>query len=158
MSDKPKIHVPLSIKIVLSLFLVAVIGVQSFRFYWPKAEIALGGHALQVQVADNNYRHFKGLSGRKTLDPYDGMLFIFPYAGQYTFVMRGMKFPLDIIWLDKGVIVDIAPNLPPEDGVPEDQLKRYIPRLPASMVLEVKAGWAAEKGVKIGDTLDVRTK
>lgn len=158
MIDKTKIHIPLSIKIVLSLFLVAMIGVQAFRFYWPTADIAIGGQKLHVQVADNNYRQFKGLSGRKTLEPYDGMLFIFPQTAQYTFVMRGMKFPLDIIWLDRGVVVDIAPNLAPEDGVPEDQLKRYIPRMSASMVLEVRAGWAAEKGIKIGDTLTVTKK
>ena len=158
MSEKPKIHVPTSVKVVLIFFLLAVIGVQGLRFYWPSTDIVVGGHNLHVQVADNNYRHFKGLSGRETLKPYDGMLFIFPYSGQYGFVMRGMKFPLDIIWLEKGVVVDIAPNLLPEDGVPEDQLKRYVPRLPATMVLEVRGGWAAEKGIKIGDTLEVESK
>lgn len=155
MIDKPTIQVPLSIKIVLSLFAISVIGLQAFRFYWPTADIAVGGHLLRVQVADNNYRHFKGLSGRSSLEPYDGMLFIFSSESQYAFVMRGMKFPLDILWFSKGEVVDIAPNVPPEDGVPEAQLRQYLPRKPATMVLEVPAGWAAKNEIKIGDRLSV---
>ncbi len=155
MNDEPKIQIPNSVKFVLVLFLVAFVGVQAFRFYWPTVEIVVAGHKLSVQVADNNYRQFKGLSGRKSLEPYDGMLFIFPTSKPHVFVMRGMKFPLDIIWFDKGEVVDIAPSLPPQDGVPEDQLKQYLPRKAASMVLEVKAGWALQNGLKIGDRLEV---
>lgn len=158
MLDKPKLQVPFSIKIVLSLFLVSIIGVQAFRFYWPTADIEVDGHVLRVQVADNNYRHFKGLSGRDSLEPYDGMLFIFSTESKYAFVMRGMKFPLDIIWFNKGEVVDIAPNVPPEDGVPEAELKRYLPRKPATMVLEVPAGWTAKNELKIGDRLSVPKK
>lgn len=155
MSENSKPHISNSIKIVLSLFVVALLGVQLFRFYWPTTTVMLGGHPLYVQVADNAYRHHRGLSGRESLAPYDGMLFIFPFAKPYAFVMRGMKFPLDIIWLNQGVVVDIAPNLPPEDGVPEEQLKSYLPRKAATMVLEVPAGWTEKKGIKIGDTLEV---
>lgn len=137
------------------LFVIALIGVQLYRFYWPTATIVVAGQELKVLVADNAYRQEKGLGGRDSLEN-DGMLFLFPNFAPYVFVMRNTNFPLDIIWFSGGVVVDIAPNVQPEPGVKEADLKRYVPRKPANMVLETRAGWALEQGLKLGDTLRVK--
>lgn len=154
-SVKSRVQVSNSLKLVLSFFVLAIIGVQAYRFYWPTAIISLAGNELTVQVADNTYRQEKGLGGRSDLK-YDGMLFLFPKTAPYVLVMREMQFPIDIIWLSGGAVVDIAPNVPTEPGVAEEDLRRYAPRKPANMVLEVKAGWAQANGLKLGDTLQVK--
>ncbi len=144
-----------SFKVMLIVFVVAVGAVQLYRFYWPKATVVLAGKTLEVEVADNVYRHTKGLGGRDSMGKYDGMLFIFSSSAQYAFIMRDTRFPIDIIWFEQGKVVDIAPNVQPEPGVPEADLKRYAPRKPANAVLELNAGWAEKHSLKIGDTLSV---
>ena len=86
---------------------------------------------------------------------YDGMLFVFANRVQHTFVMRNMLFPIDIVWLNKGEIVDIAPNIQPEPGKNEASLTPYFARLPSDMVLELVAGTVAKNGLKIGDKLEI---
>ena len=151
-----KVPVSTSLKITGVLFIIALLGVQLYRFYWPSATISMGGNELRVQIADNTYRQHKGLGGRDSLGDYDGMLFIFPSQAKYAFVMRDTRFPIDIIWLSSGQVVDIAPSVQPEPMASEADLKRYSPRKPANMVLETRAGWALEHGLKIGDQLQVK--
>lgn len=144
------------VKFVFMVILAAVVGLQLYKFYWPKATVSLSGQTLRVLVADNPYRHQKGLGGREKLAPYDGMMFLFGIPGKYGFVMRDTKFPLDIVWFADGAVVDIAPNVQPEPAVTENGLKRYYPRKPATVVLELPAGWAEKNGLKIGDSLNVQ--
>lgn len=153
--DSPKINSKKKrkVKIVLAFFLIAVVGLQFYKLYWPKSTIELKDTKLQVLIADNPYRQYKGLGGRKTLAPYDGMLFLFGIPGKYGFVMRDTLFSIDIVWFMDGQVVDIAPSVPVELNVPEANLRRYYPRIPATMVLELPAGWAVSHGLRIGDSL-----
>lgn len=115
----------------------------------------LKGQKLYVLAADNIGRQYKGLGGRDSLDGYDGMLFIFGEKKKVGIVMRDMKFPIDIVWLDAGQVVDFAPNVPIEPGVKEQNLKIYYPRVDANLVLELPAGWAEKNGLRIGDEVKV---
>ena len=56
----------------------------------------------------------KGLSIKNTLNESEGMLFPFDTPGEYSFWMKDMKFPIDIIWIDSNYkIVYIEKNLQP---------------------------------------------
>jgi uncharacterized membrane protein (UPF0127 family) len=83
------------------------------------------------------------------------MVFLFPETKTHGFVMRDMHFPIDIIWLDHGVVVDIAPSVPVEPGAIESDLRVYYPRKPANIVLELNAGWADAHKLRIGDRMAV---
>ncbi len=144
--------------VVLLSLVVISIGHRIYGAMWTKATVAIGGQELSVLVADTPKHRFKGLSDKKNMGKYDGMLFVFPMSDRYGMVMRDMHFPLDIIWLYDNVIVDIAPNLPPQPGVPEDQLVVYKPRAEATLVLEVPAGFMERTGVKIGDKMEIVDK
>src|SRR3989344_2170112 len=85
-------------KIIVVIFLIGFISVQAYKFYWPKTTVILKDTSLKVLVADNPYRHYKGLGGRTALAPYDGMLFVFAVPNKYGFVMRDTLFPIDIVW------------------------------------------------------------
>ena len=116
--------------------------------------ILLGKIPIHAEIASTPEARVKGLSGRLSLPADEGMLFIFPTSDRYTFWMIDMHFPLDIIWLRQGVVVDIAKEVPfPKENTPTDSLFRYAPRLPADSVLEIPAGTADRAGVHIGDTL-----
>ncbi len=78
-------------------------------------EVAGGkeNHILHVLVADSKEERIQGLSYREQI-PLDGMLFIFPSSKKYAFWMKGMSFPLDIIWINEnGEVVGFKENALP---------------------------------------------
>lgn len=105
---------------------------------------------LSVELAQTNSQWEKGLSGRLDLGDQDGMIFIFPEHHIPLFWMKDMHFPIDIIWLDSGRVVDLTYNAPVETT---DKLPTYSPHVPVNMVLETRAGWAEENGIAVGDQL-----
>ena len=135
------------------MFLGSVIGLRVWQQFIPTATISLAGEELLIQVAKIPPHQIKGLGGRETLEPYDGMLFVYPLRGLHGIVMRDMQFPIDIVWIDGNTIIDIAPNVPIEPGATEEELHPYRPRVEATAVLELSAGWVEEHGVKIGDVV-----
>lgn len=142
--------------VVFLLLLVALaIGYRIYGSLWDKADIKIAGKELHILVADTYAHRLQGWSGKKDMGKYSGMLFVFPNRDRHAMVMRDMYFPLDIVWLDGDKVVDIAPSLPPEAGVPEEQLTVYQPRVTSTFVLEVSAGFMQQTGLKIGDTMEV---
>lgn len=101
-----------------------------------------------VEVADSDKKRQQGLMFRKSLNDNQGMLFIYQEEGVHAFWMKNMRFPLDIIWIDsKKTIVDIY-----EFALPcKDFCKTITPRANAKFVLEVNAGFARNKQVRIGN-------
>ncbi|MDD2656916.1 MAG: DUF192 domain-containing protein [Patescibacteria group bacterium] len=123
------------------------------RFHWPTATVSLKGETLEIMVADSIYRQQKGLGKRDSIEPYDGMVFPFGLLDKHGIVMLDMRFPIDIIWLKKGEVVDFAPTVAIEPGKQEGEYIIYRPRIESDMVLEVPAGWAKEHDLKIGDKM-----
>jgi hypothetical protein len=120
-------------------------------FHQPSVFVNIHEQSFVMMIADTPNKAYQGLSGKKDLGKYAGMVFLFNYEDYYTMVMRDMNFPLDIVWLKDGVVVDMAPKVLVEDNKSESELIRYRPRLPADAVLELKAGLITETGLKIGD-------
>ncbi len=109
--------------------------------------LTLAGVQVHVRLAQTPTDQEKGLGGRDSLAPDEGMLFIFPKDGQHAFWMKDMKFPIDIIWLAvDGKVVYIVPDLSP-NTYPQS----FAPSKPARFVLEVPAGFAAKHNVHVGD-------
>lgn len=144
-----------SYTILLIAFLVCLVGLKIWQYHWPEAVIELKGEKLTVLVAKTPYHWYRGLGKRETLGEYGGMLFLHPTMSEHGIVMRDMKFPIDIVWLDHGEVVDFAPNVPLEPEASEAELIRYFPRKPVNLVLELPAGWTLEHDLKIGDWMAV---
>lgn len=136
---------------VLIAMLIATIGLRIYHARWPKARVNVGGQTIEVLAADTLARRTEGWSNKKSMGTYGGMLFVFPEKREYTMVMRDMHFSLDIVWVDEGKIVDIAPRAEPERGREEADLTQYTPRVPATFVIELPAGFTEQHGMKIGD-------
>lgn len=145
-----KIHL-----LFIALFILSYAGLKLWQLRLPRAEVELVGQKVTVWVAKTPARLYKGLGGKNSLQENQGMLLVFGKMGKHGIVMRDMEFPIDIVWLSNGVVVDIAPNIQIEPDVLEDKLIRYYPRKEANSVLELPAGWAERNVVKIGDGLKV---
>lgn len=111
------------------------------------AEITVGDTRLSVELALSNDEQRLGLGYRNGLEPGTGMLFVFPQPAERQFWMRGMRFCLDIIWIDAGEIVGAAESVCPDPGGTADADRaRYGSEVPVSHVLEMPAGWMAGNG------------
>lgn len=141
---------------ILIIIILTTIGLKLYQsFYWPKAQIKINDKIFQVLVADN-FKHWqKGLGGRNSFGKYGGMLFLFPETKQHMFVMRDMKFSIDIVWIKNNLVVDFAPSVPTEPDKTESELIPYLARGDSDMVLELPAGTALNWGLKIGDKVEV---
>jgi uncharacterized protein len=117
--------------------------------------IHLAGRSISFELADDPLEKQKGLSGRLLIEENQGMLFPFQVPDFPTFWMKDMNFPIDIVWIKGNEIVDISADVQAQPGVSEQELKVYSPRIPADRVLELKAGWAARNGLKIGDKIEI---
>lgn len=105
---------------------------------------------IKAEVADSFWETTKGLGGRDFLPEEEGMLFVFPEDSKKSFWMKGMKFSLDIIWINDGKIIDINKNAPFDD-----QKKVYYPDAVIDYVLEVNAGFSDKNNIEVGDTFEV---
>ena len=93
-----------------------------------------------------------GLGQRPGLLPDTGMLFVFDGSPQIrNFWMGGMRFCLDIIWLQDGAITGAAENTcPGPPGESQDRIPRHQSPGVAEYVLEVPAGFLDSHGYGVG--------
>lgn len=117
--------------------------------------VKIADKEISVDFAVETPVQNKGLGGRESIEENQGMIFIFQVPDILEFWMKDMKFPIDIIWIKGDEVIDISPDAQPEPGVDLSQLKIYTPKKPADRVLEVKGGWAARNGLKIGDKVEI---
>lgn len=114
-------------------------------------EVLINNTIIAVDLARTNAQVQRGLSGRPSLDPQSGMLFIFSKPSIYSFWMPDMNFPLDLIWISNDIIVDISHNV--TNVFDRAHPVYYKPKEPAQYVLEVNANFSINHNIKIGDTV-----
>ncbi len=120
------------------------------------ALVRIGDLAVEAEVPQTPEEFTRGLSGRAHMDEDRGMLFIFTLDAQHGIWMKGMQFPLDLIWISADLrVADISANVQPQPGVPDSELIIYRPQTPVLYVLEAVAGVAEKYGVEVGDTVEL---
>lgn len=110
--------------------------------------------SLNVEIADTNEKRNKGLGYRESLATDSGMLFIHETPKKYTYWMKGMEIPLDIMWIMDDTVADIIPNIPPPiEGQSEETLERYSSTVEVNRVLETNAGFVQNYNIQVGDKI-----
>lgn len=155
-------------------------------------EMRVGDVVLsKVEVADTPAKITKGLGYRDEIGgpsarsgSVNGMLFIQNHKTVPSFWMKGMRFGLDMVWIDCSqatsdkeqgtsfvenneaqilnhkpqtcTVVDVDEKIPAPDD-PEDwrNLPTYSPKVEVTHVLEVEYGWWEEKGLEVGVEVDL---
>lgn len=134
--------------------------VAPWRFEMPggreRAEIVVGETQLMVDLAVEGHEQMLGLGYRNGLEEGTGMLFVNEQSAPRSFWMKGMRFCIDIIWIENDEIVGAAENACPDpDGTDDQDRERYASGEPVQHVLEVPAGWMSEQGYGPGTPVDL---
>lgn len=142
-------------KIILS-FIALLVVVLAIVFYqnFTTPTVKINGHEFQLVIAKTEQEKQIGLSKNSTLEQNKAMLFIFDKDGFYSFWMKDMKFPIDIIFIKGNKIVTIYKNTP--KPIDSQNLQIYSPTETSNRVIEINAGLSEKYKFKVGDTVEFR--
>ncbi|MBW4522995.1 MAG: DUF192 domain-containing protein [Scytolyngbya sp. HA4215-MV1] len=110
------------------------------------------GEVIQLEVALTPFQQAMGLMHRPALPANRGMLFPFDPPRPVSFWMKNVPVALDMVFLRKGVVQQVAAKVPP---CTEEPCPVYGPRVPIDQVMELRAGRAAELGIQSGDRVKI---
>jgi len=115
----------------------------------PAARVVLGNDTIVVEVADDYPERVLGLQNRSEVPEGTGMLFQWAEPAPQSFWMHGTEIDLDIAFIDaSGRIVKLA-------TMRAGSRETVNSGEPVLYALEVRAGWFAEKGVAVGDVVEI---
>lgn len=133
-------------------FLSSVLPAKGLNSNLTQKQIMVGDTVVNIEVADTAAKRAQGLSGRESLASGSGMLFVFESSKKYQFWMKGMKFPLDFVFIREGKVADLIRNVPPPlPNQADSTLNVYEPVAQIDMMLEVNAGFIDANNIKIGN-------
>lgn len=106
-------------------------------------------YTVSLAVTPAEWEH--GLSGHAPLQHDEGMLFLFPYPSMRAFWMKDMRFPIDIVWIDKDwLVVGVEKN-----ATPASYPSTFTSPSPVHRVLEIAATSGGEGGINVGDRVQL---
>ena len=112
-------------------------------------ELSLGGEQFVLEVARDGAALRRGLAGRRRLDLDRGLVLILPpQTDRGAITTRGMRFAIDVVFLDgAGRVLEVAPSLAPGSfpghPVPEG----------GAVVVELAAGAASKAALQPGQSI-----
>lgn len=131
--------------IVLLIIIAAGITIGT-ELFSEKPKAIVQDKSFNLLIAKTDKEKQIGLSDTDSLSSDSAMLFTFEKADYYSFWMKNMKFPIDIIFIKDNKIVTIYNNVEPATN--NKELAVYQPQEPADSVLEINAGLAEKYGFK----------
>lgn len=134
--------------ILCFVFLGIVMYLRSLETY-----IRVGNISLKIEVARTPAAIEQGLSDRNEIGS-DGMLFVLSSKTIPAFWMKDMRFPLDFVWIDGNIVVDITEHVSnPAPNTQKKDLPLYRPKQAVTHVLELPDGAVNRYTLKIGDAV-----
>lgn len=117
------------------------------------ATAKMAGRTIELEVTRTPEQQALGLMYRTSLPDNRGMLFEFDPPRPVSFWMKNVRINLDMVFLRGGVVKAIAANVPPCNTNP---CPTYGPNTPIDRVIELRGGRAAELGLKVGQSVEIR--
>ncbi len=136
---------------ILILIAISLLILFTYWFYTKhplSGTVTVNNTVFVVDLALNPLEKEKGLGFRKSLPAKHGMLFVYDHKEQYMFWMKGMQFPLDFLWINGNIIVDITRDVQPPKGLNMNMVK---PNVPVDKILEINAGETDTFNIQVGD-------
>ncbi len=106
--------------------------------------VTLGNETVGVYIVEDVAGRSQGLQGYDSLAPGEGMLFVFDDSLPRTFAMKGVSFPIDVLFIGDDMRVSGIERLEPGDT------GTVTSPGPSPYVLELPAGWAADHDIHVG--------
>jgi len=136
-----------------NIFLKAIQDASLNEDRYLKAKVTVKGFELNADLAVTQEQMSKGLSVKDKLEENESMLFVFEDLSRHSFWMKDMKFPIDIIWLDRnGKIVHVEKNLQPCVSVLI--CTNYSPNTDSHYVLETVSEFTQRHNISVGTDID----
>jgi uncharacterized membrane protein (UPF0127 family) len=143
------------VRVLLTITVCATAAYTAYNFYRHTRRahiVCAGGQVLRTEIADTAPARAIGLSGRPQLND-DGLLLIFEHSEQQAIWMKGMRFDLDLLWLDEsGRVVHLVNAA---RRCLETDCQIYLSPTQARFVLEIPAGRAQPLGLTTGAVLHI---
>lgn len=144
--------------IILAIF--AVVVVYQFNGQGQmktNGSVTINKHTFTVERITDPKAQEIGLTKYNSIKPTQGMLFIFDSVGSHPFWMRGMKFPIDMIFINGDTVVATYENLPAVK-ISDPNIPTYGGDGLSDKVLEINAGLTTKYTIKKGDKVTIVTK
>lgn len=153
-------------KLILGLFvllLVIGLGVRLSQDYLKNAQLPFAktptatvkNKEFKLYIAKTPKEKEVGLSDKKSIPENYGMIFPFGQDSYYSFWMKNMKFPIDILFINDNKIVTIHHSVyPPKSS--NETLPIYTSNALSDTVLEINAGLSKKHGFKEGDGVKLK--
>jgi uncharacterized membrane protein (UPF0127 family) len=135
------------------LLILLILKIDSLSAFAPKPSANINGHVFSLYLAKTSNEQEVGLAKYKKIDKNQGMLFIFQKPDYYSFWMKNMQFPIDIIFINQNKIVDIFQNVPAPKN--NNNLPTYTTGEKADKVLEINSGLSNIYKFKISDHVNL---
>jgi uncharacterized protein len=140
--------------IIIAVFLaLAITGFIISLNLSKQPEATIKGKTFKLLVAKSEEDRQIGLSKYHRLPQDTGMIFIFDKPAIYSFWMKNMNFPIDILYINGDRIVTIYKNQKPESSGNPPVLN---PKEEVDKVLEINAGLSDKYKIQEGDKVDFK--
>ena len=135
--------------------LLALISISTACGSAPRGAVTVGDAVFAVEIARTPQERARGLAERDSLPGSSGMLFVFESGRAPAFWMKGMRFPLDFIWIGQDCsVVDVLRDVPaPPPDTPDSEIARVRTDAEAVYIVVVNAGQLQEHGIEVGDAV-----
>jgi len=123
---------------------------ESIQGYHTLMEDGIGdvnGHSISLEIEESPEGLQRGLMHREEFPSGNGMLLKFGKDSPANIWMKNVNFPLDVIYIQDGKVVDMFKNAKPDMG---DGLFDHIKGVMCDMVLELPAGDADKYKIELG--------
>ena len=128
--------------------------------------VVIAGQEFSLDLAMAPESRRRGLAGRTSLAPDEGMFFVFKDVETRSFWMYGCVMDIDIAFIDPIGYVTALHTMPAEplrgdretEIAYEQRLAKYTSGYPAQFAIELAPGRFEELGVSIGDRLSIPTE
>ncbi|MDR5656468.1 DUF192 domain-containing protein [Halodesulfurarchaeum sp. HSR-GB] len=100
---------------------------------------------VDATIAEGFFERYTGLSETDRLGPDAGMVFVYPEAGERTFVMRNMSFSLDIVFVGADGEITAIHHAAAEDDREFSGEARWV--------IEVNRGYTDAHEIEVGDSI-----
>ena len=113
------------------------------------------GKKLVVDTMRQQIDLTRGLMFRDPLPADRGMLFFYPKQELHPHWMYQVRFPIDIVWMDRErQVVEMLANVPPCPSKAAHECPSFGGKVPSRFVLEAAAGFIAKNQLQTGEKLD----
>lgn len=136
---------------IILILIVAFLILSNMLIKNPQAEI--NGHTFSLYLAKTANEQEVGLAKYKSIAQNQGMLFLFERSDYYSFWMKNMHFPIDIIFISNDKVVDVFNDVPVSAN---NNLPVYTTKTKANKVLEINDGLAKKYGIKVGSEVKIK--